>query len=69
LDQTNFMQDILSRTTLEQYLIFHKWIHSSPLWLHLWAENRDALSRIYAGTGALNTSYTRSAKRTLAGSL
>lgn len=35
----------------------------------LWAENGDALSRIYAGTGALNTSYTRSGKRTLAGEL
>ena len=26
----------------------------------LWADNGDALSRIYAGTGALNTSVTRS---------
>jgi len=33
----------------------------------LWAENGDALSRIYAGTGALNTSFTRSGKQTLAG--
>ncbi|KAJ3993489.1 SacI homology domain-containing protein, partial [Lentinula boryana] len=72
LDRTNFVQDILSRTTLEQYLMLirREWIHSNPLWLHhreLWAENGDALSRIYAGTGALNTSYTRSGKRTLAG--
>ncbi|GJJ07292.1 hypothetical protein Clacol_001492 [Clathrus columnatus] len=29
----------------------------------------DALSRIYAGTGALNTSFTRTGKRTLAGVL
>jgi hypothetical protein len=35
----------------------------------LWAENGDALSRIYAGTGALNTSVTRTGKRTLAGVL
>ena len=33
------------------------------------AQNGDALSRIYAGTGALNTSFTRSGKRTLAGAL
>lgn len=33
----------------------------------LWAENGDALSKIYAGTGALNTSFTRTGKRTLAG--
>lgn len=72
LDRTNFVQDIISRTTLEQYLqlIRREWIHSGTLWTHhreLWAENGDALSKIYAGTGALNTSYTRSGKRTLAG--
>ncbi|EMD40920.1 hypothetical protein CERSUDRAFT_111503 [Gelatoporia subvermispora B] len=74
LDRTNFVQDILSRTTLEQYLTLlrREWIHISPIWSfhrELWAENGDALSRIYAGTGALNTSYTRSGKRTLAGVL
>lgn len=74
LDRTNFVQDILSRNTLEQYLILvhREWIHSNILWSQhreLWAENGDALSRIYAGTGALNTSYTRSGKRTLAGVL
>lgn len=45
---------------------------SNTLWTHhreLWAENGDALSRLYAGTGALNTSYTRSGKRTIAGML
>ncbi|PPQ65581.1 hypothetical protein CVT26_000530 [Gymnopilus dilepis] len=74
LDRTNFVQDILSRTTLEQYLLLvrREWLHSHTLWTHhreLWAENGDALSRIYAGTGALNTSFTRSGKRTLAGVL
>ncbi|KAF9464340.1 inositol polyphosphate phosphatase [Collybia nuda] len=74
LDRTNFVQDILSRTTLEQYLalVRREWIQSNSLWSHhreLWAENGDALSRIYAGTGALNTSFTRSGKRTLAGVL
>ncbi|OCH92145.1 hypothetical protein OBBRIDRAFT_824865 [Obba rivulosa] len=74
LDRTNFVQDILSRTTLEQYLVLirREWLHSASMWSfhrELWAENGDALSRIYAGTGALNTSYTRSGKRTLAGVL
>ncbi|KAH9939988.1 DNase I-like protein [Amylocystis lapponica] len=74
LDRTNFVQDILSRTSLEQFLmhIRREWIFSTPLWGHhreLWAENGDALSRIYAGTGAINTSFTRSGKRTLAGVL
>lgn len=72
LDRTNFVQDILSRLTLEQYLLLvrREWLQSNSLWSYhreLWAENGDALSRIYAGTGALNTSYTRSGKRTLAG--
>ncbi|CCM05549.1 uncharacterized protein FIBRA_07776 [Fibroporia radiculosa] len=74
LDRTNFVQDILSRTMLEQFLthIRREWLQSGILWGHhreVWAENGDALSRIYAGTGALNTSFTRSGKRTLAGVL
>lgn len=74
LDRTNFVQDILSRVTLESYLrlVRVEWVQVNVLWAHhreLWAENGDALSRIYAGTGALNTSFTRSGKRTLAGVL
>ncbi|KXN89554.1 Inositol-1,4,5-trisphosphate 5-phosphatase 1 [Leucoagaricus sp. SymC.cos] len=74
LDRTNFVQDIMSKTTLEQYLdlVRREWLASMQLWSNhreLWAENGDALSRIYAGTGALNTSFTRSGKRTLAGVL
>ncbi|KIJ70155.1 hypothetical protein HYDPIDRAFT_35582 [Hydnomerulius pinastri MD-312] len=74
LDRTNFVQDILSRKALEQYLglVHREWIQAGALWTHhreLWAENGDALSRIYAGTGALNTSFTRTGKRTLAGVL
>ncbi|THH12240.1 hypothetical protein EW145_g127 [Phellinidium pouzarii] len=74
LDRTNFVQDILSRMSLEQYLFLvrREWIGSGTLWTNhreLWAENGDALSRIYAGTGALNTSFTRSGKRTLGGML
>ena len=72
LDRTNFVQDILSRTTLEQHLeaTRREWITSISLWTNhseLWAENGDALSRIYVGTGALNTSFTRTGKRTLGG--
>jgi synaptojanin len=72
LDRTNFVQDILSRTALEDYFmqVRPEWRQSAGLWgIHreLWAENGDALSKIYAGTGALNTSFTRTGKRTLAG--
>ncbi|KIY47483.1 DNase I-like protein [Fistulina hepatica ATCC 64428] len=74
LDRTNFVQDIISRLITEQYLFMtrREWLHAHALWSHhreLWAENGDALSRIYAGTGALNTSFTRTGKRTLAGVL
>lgn len=35
----------------------------------LWADNADALSRLYSGTGALKTDFTRTGKRTLRGAL
>ena len=68
------VQDIFSRLAVEQHLrnLFPSWATSEILLTShrtLWAENGDALSRIYAGTGALNTSFTRSGKRTLAGAL
>jgi hypothetical protein len=47
-----------------------EWLHAGALWGYhreLWANNGDALSKIYAGTGALNTSFTRTGKRTFAG--
>ncbi|KAJ7068496.1 inositol polyphosphate phosphatase [Mycena amicta] len=74
LDRTNFVQDIMSRTILEQYILLvrREWTHSHTLWINhreLWGDNGDALSKIYAGTGALNTSFTRTGKRTLAGVL
>ncbi|KZT42995.1 phosphatidylinositol phosphate phosphatase [Sistotremastrum suecicum HHB10207 ss-3] len=72
LDRTNFVQDLLGRILLETFLVHtrREWIYSDTLWTQhreLWAENGDALSKIYAGTGAINTSYTRTGKRTLAG--
>ncbi|KAG8692921.1 inositol polyphosphate 5-phosphatase, partial [Ceratobasidium sp. 395] len=73
-DRTNFVQDILSKLNLEFYLrtVHREWVSSTLIWSNhreLWAENGDALSRIYAGTGALNTSFTRTGKRTFAGLL
>lgn len=35
----------------------------------LWADNGDSLSKIYAGTGALKSSFTRHGKMSLAGAL
>ncbi|SPO25336.1 related to phosphatidylinositol phosphate phosphatase [Ustilago trichophora] len=81
LDRTNVVEDMLSRSMLDTF--FEAAAHrdaayqplqdpNHPLWVHhrvLWAENGDALSKIYAGTGALNSSFTRSGKKTLGGLL
>ncbi|GAA99670.1 uncharacterized protein L969DRAFT_17015 [Mixia osmundae IAM 14324] len=73
LDRTNVVEDILSRLMLEHYLSnAFPGAPSENLWnVHrtLWAENGDALSKLYAGTGAINTSFTRSGKKTLSGLL
>ncbi|GAA5938180.1 hypothetical protein JCM3775_002909 [Rhodotorula graminis] len=77
LDRTNAVEDSLSRFALEDFLRSTQptWLGSSEstsLWSShrvLWADNGDALSKIYVGTGAINTSFTRSGKKSLAGLL
>jgi len=75
LDRTNYVEDVFSQLTISTFLsslgqsqtsVFSA--TSSILSAHrgLWADNGDALSKIYAGTGALNTSVTRSGKRSFA---
>ncbi|KWU46417.1 DNase I-like protein [Rhodotorula sp. JG-1b] len=77
LDRTNAVEDSLSRFALEGFLR-----NTRPEWLGvmesatlcashrtLWADNGDALSKIYVGTGAINTSFTRTGKKSLAGLL
>jgi hypothetical protein len=69
------VEDVFSQLTISTFLsslgqsqtsVFSA--TSSILAAHrgLWADNGDALSKIYAGTGALNTSVTRSGKRSFA---
>ncbi|ORY72560.1 SacI homology domain-domain-containing protein [Leucosporidium creatinivorum] len=75
LDRTNVVQDLLCRFALENFILNAdpSWQNSdSALWNShrvLWAENGDALSKQYTGTGALNTSFTRSGKKSFAGLL
>jgi adenine-specific DNA methylase len=68
LDRTNLAQNEISRKVLLGFLqmklrnpnvnnLVAK--HS-----HLWAENGDGLSKIYAGTGALKSAFTRTGKQT-----
>ncbi|ORY00017.1 SacI homology domain-domain-containing protein [Clohesyomyces aquaticus] len=72
LDRTNLVQTIISKMALEIFL-GHKGLVASPdFWVRhssMWADNGDALSRIYAGTGALKSSFTRHGKMSLAGAL
>ncbi|GAA5968165.1 hypothetical protein JCM11641_003755 [Rhodosporidiobolus odoratus] len=75
LDRTNAVEDFLSRFALESFLrnTQDRWAGTdTALWAShrvLWADNGDALSKIYVGTGAINTSFTRTGKKSLAGLL
>lgn len=74
LDRTNYVQEVVSSITLEHFLqSIDSPLQDSPImWAAhrmLWADNGDRLSKIYAGTGAINTSATRSGKKTFAGLL
>ncbi|KAL2801888.1 SacI homology domain-containing protein [Aspergillus granulosus] len=72
LDRTNLVQTIISSMALESFLLQENGAPGSDIHLRhstLWADNGDALSKIYAGTGALRSSYTRHGKMSLAGAL
>lgn len=70
LDRTNLIQTMVSNMAMEAFLS-HRGVHAtSDFWMRhssLWADNGDSLSKTYAGTGALKTSFTRSGKMSLAG--
>ncbi|KAL6709684.1 Inositol-1,4,5-trisphosphate 5-phosphatase 1 [Coniothyrium glycines] len=72
LDRTNLVQTIISKMALEIFLGHKSLRASQDFWARhssMWADNGDALSRIYAGTGALKSSFTRHGKMSLAGAL
>ncbi|OJJ05356.1 hypothetical protein ASPVEDRAFT_86709 [Aspergillus versicolor CBS 583.65] len=72
LDRTNIVQTIISSLALELFLLQENGVLSFEVQLRhstIWADNGDALSKIYAGTGALKSSYTRHGKMSLAGAL
>ncbi|PYH97010.1 DNase I-like protein [Aspergillus ellipticus CBS 707.79] len=72
LDRTNLVQTIISSMALESFFAHlggglnpdFQLRHST-----LWADNGDALSKIYAGTGALKSSFTRHGKMSIAGAI
>ncbi|KAJ2723355.1 Phosphoinositide phosphatase sac1 [Coemansia sp. Benny D115] len=79
LDRTNVVQSELARIVLTRQLrdvgVFSSTdvIPNFPVLLsmlnNLWADNADAVSCAYSGTGALKTDFTRTGKRTKAGAL
>lgn len=73
LDRTNLVQTLISELAIGEFLSQRgERRTTSDFWVRhstLWADNGDALSRIYAGTGALKSSFTRSGKMSFAGAL
>ncbi|TQS38716.1 hypothetical protein Golomagni_00772 [Golovinomyces magnicellulatus] len=72
LDRTNLIQTIISQMAIEYFLSQQHEKAASEFWaLHssLWADNGDSLSQIYAGTGALKSSFTRHGKMSFAGAI
>jgi synaptojanin len=70
LDRTNFIQTIISQMAVEAFLGHRGEYAAQDFWMRhgsLWADNGDSLSKIYAGTGALKSSYTRHGKTSLGG--
>lgn len=72
LDRTNVTQTLISQMGLEIFLSHRAETANADFWMRhstLWADNGDALSKIYAGTGALKSSFTRHGKMSLAGAI
>ncbi|XP_065189386.1 phosphatidylinositol-3-phosphatase SAC1-like [Sycon ciliatum] len=77
LDRTNVVQSMLARITLNEQLqdmgILRTGeateLHANfeKLFKNVWADNADACSVQYSGTGALKTDFTRTGKRTIFG--
>ena len=80
LDRTNVVQSVLARRALLQQLkdfgILSKEASYDDfgevligIFRNVWADNADAISTQYSGTGALKTDFTRTGKRTAFGSI
>lgn len=77
LDRTNVVQSLLARRVAEKQLqrigvfAFGDLIASHAAldraFRNIWTDNADALSRQYAGTGAMKTDFTRTGKYTRVG--
>ncbi|ODQ77515.1 hypothetical protein BABINDRAFT_15493 [Babjeviella inositovora NRRL Y-12698] len=79
LDRTNVVQSMLARWILQEQLIETGVVDKTPweivspafnlVFQNMWADNADAVSFAYSGTGALKTDFTRTGSRTKIGAL
>lgn len=82
LDRTNVVQSVLARRALFQQLKDFGILQESAkskstdfgpvlegIFRNVWADNADAISTQYSGTGALKTDFTRTGKRSPMGAL
>jgi len=79
LDRTNVVQSMLAKTILEEQLLklgvfkqgnsLSSFPQFESTYRNVWADNADACSTQYSGTGALKTDYTRTGTRTKLGLL
>lgn len=79
LDRTNVVQSVLAQWVLQNSFESCKIVSPGEHWesdqallmkfQNLWADNADAVSISYSGTGALKTDFTRTGKRTRVGAL
>lgn len=79
LDRTNVVQSVIARIFLTRQLrdlgilgYTESVEESGPfeaMFKNVWADNADAISNQYSGTGALKTDFTRTGKRSLVGVL
>ncbi|KCV69883.1 hypothetical protein H696_03350 [Fonticula alba] len=79
LDRTNVAQEMFARLALVDFLSRSGILSSASsdaipsnldyILRNVWADNADAVSTFYSGTGALKTDITRTGKRTMRGAL
>jgi hypothetical protein len=74
LDRTNVVQSVIARIMLVRVLRDLCIIgpqegtgELEDMFKNVWADNADAVSMQYSGTGALKTDFTRTGKRSNAG--
>jgi hypothetical protein len=77
LDRTNVVQSAIAREVLVKQLrstgiigtneILQNYAQLESIFRHIWADNANAISVAYSGTGALKTDFTRTGKRSKAG--